>query len=121
LELSFRSNPPDRCYHCKTDLYTKINQFIAEHRYNAAVNVRAGVRYMAQLWRQFATISYFQLNSVNPWARSDVKKAIAAYNAGPGAVKKYGDVPPYRETQGYVVKVLQSYVRYRRMFPSAAA
>lgn len=32
--------------------------------------------------------------------------ALAAYNAGPEAVRKYGGVPPYRETQGYVVSVL---------------
>ncbi len=39
----------------------------------------------------------------------DVKKAIAAYNAGPNAVRKYGGVPPYAETQNYVNKVLDLY------------
>lgn len=38
-----------------------------------------------------------------------VKLALAAYNAGPGAVKKYGGVPPYRETQGYIKKILRIY------------
>ena len=40
---------------------------------------------------------------------NQVKLALAAYNAGPGAVKKYGGVPPYRETQGYVKRILKLY------------
>ena len=43
----------------------------------------------------------------------DLSKALAAYNAGPGAVKKYGTIPPYRETQGYVRNVLKYYQMYR--------
>ena len=39
----------------------------------------------------------------------DVKKAVAAYNAGPNAVKAYGGVPPYAETQNYVNNVLDIY------------
>ena len=35
--------------------------------------------------------------------------ALAAYNAGPGAVKKHGGVPPYRETQNYVRRILRTY------------
>ena len=39
----------------------------------------------------------------------DVRKAVAAYNAGPGAVQEYGGVPPYGETQHYVSAVLDLY------------
>jgi soluble lytic murein transglycosylase-like protein len=36
------------------------------------------------------------------------RRALAAYNAGPGAVKKHGGVPPFRETQHYVQVILGS-------------
>ena len=50
-------------------------------------NIRGGARYLRQ-----------QLDTFG----GDVTKALAAYNAGPGAVQKYGGVPPYAETQQYV-------------------
>jgi len=42
----------------------------------------------------------------------NVRLALAAYNAGPGAVASYGGVPPYPETQNYVSDVLANYARY---------
>ena len=59
--------------------------------FNPAQNIRAGVAYLKSL-----LVKYSQ----------NVELALAAYNAGPGAVKKYGGtVPPYRETRKYVEKI----------------
>lgn len=65
--------------------------------YDPAQNVAGGTRYLKGLLDRF---------------NGDVRLAVAAYNAGPGAVEKYGDVPPYPETQNYVQRVLQSHERY---------
>lgn len=60
-------------------------------------NIRGGVEYFSGLLKRFE--------------RSD-KLALAAYNAGPGAVDKHGGIPPYRETQKYVRRVLDKYREY---------
>lgn len=62
--------------------------------YDKQQNIEGGAKYLRQMLDDFG---------------GDVKKAIAAYNAGPNAVKKYGGVPPYPETQDYVDKVLDIY------------
>jgi soluble lytic murein transglycosylase-like protein len=62
-------------------------------------NVEAGVRYLRDLLVKYQD-DPFQL-----------RKALAAYNAGPGAVDRYRGVPPYPETQQYVKKVLRRYTR----------
>ncbi len=61
---------------------------------NGEQNIAGGVRYYAELQRRF---------------NYDYQMAIAAYNAGPTVVEKYQGIPPYKETQGYVKKVLKKY------------
>lgn len=63
-----------------------------------AQNAEAGARYLKQLLIKYQ-------DSGDP-----VRLALAAYNAGPGAVDKYRNIPPYRETQAYVEKVLRKYL-----------
>ena len=82
--------------------------------YDVRSNVKAGVKYLKYVWDSFSQVSMEGLSLVNPFSRSDVKAAIAAYNAGPGAVEKYEGVPPFRETQDYVEKVLNYYQEFRQ-------
>ena len=69
-------------------------------------NLEGGAKYLHGLLGEFG---------------GDMKKAIAAYNAGPGAVEKYGGTPPYAETQNYVQNVLASYEAYQAKQAYAAA
>lgn len=86
--------------------------------YDPKTNIRAGVRYLKGMFDEFSSVSMTQLAAINPFADNGVKAAIAAYNAGPGAVQKYQGVPPFRETRDYVVKVLNNYADYRRRLNS---
>lgn len=65
--------------------------------FNIEQNVEGGCRYIRQMLDRFG---------------GNLKHAIAAYNAGPGAVEKYNGVPPYAETQNYVVAVSAHYKKF---------
>ena len=62
--------------------------------YDAEQNISGGAQYLKQMLDTFD---------------GDLRKAVAAYNAGPEAVREYGGVPPYSETQQYVSSVLDLY------------
>lgn len=59
--------------------------------YDAKDNIMGGAKYISSLLKQYD---------------QDLSLALAAYNAGPGNVNKYGGIPPFTETQNYVSKVL---------------
>lgn len=82
--------------------------------YDAQTNLRAGIAFLKSLWGQFVGGEMTAIRTINPWTSHSVKSAVAAYNAGPGAVRKYSGVPPYRETQGYVQKVIGYYERFKQ-------
>lgn len=66
--------------------------------YDAEDNVKGGTKMLAGLLKTYG---------------GNKELALAAYNAGGGAVKKYGGIPPYGETQRYVKNVLSIYNRYK--------
>lgn len=64
--------------------------------FEAEDNVQGGSRYLRAMYERFG----------------DWEHALAAYNAGPGAVERFGGIPPYAETRQYVERVLHYYRRY---------
>ena len=68
-----------------------VRPLAAEDLMNPAENLRFSAEYLSAMLREFD---------------GSERLALAAYNAGPGAVKEYGDVPPFQETQNYVRAIL---------------
>lgn len=74
-----------------TQLMPETAKEMGVDRYDPIQNLQGGAKYLKQQLDRFG----------------DVEHAVAAYNAGPGAVQKYGGIPPFKETQGYVPRVLK--------------
>lgn len=67
--------------------------------YNPRANIMAGAKYLKSLLKRF---------------NNDLRLSLAAYNAGPGAVERHQGVPPYRETQDYIKRVMKHYRRFQQ-------
>ena len=65
-------------------------QYGVRNAYNATANLEAGIKHLKSLLDRYATVDL----------------ALAAYNAGEAAVKKFNGIPPYRETRDYVSRIL---------------
>jgi soluble lytic murein transglycosylase len=72
-----------------------------ESPFQARDNLKGGVRYLRSMLDRYG----------------DVRRALAAYNAGPAAVDRYQGIPPYPETKAYVKRVLNYYRGYQGQFP----
>ena len=68
--------------------------------FDAEQNLRGGATELSRLLKKYSSLSL----------------ALAAYNAGEGAVAKYGGIPPYAETQDYVVKVMERMIKRQEEF-----
>jgi soluble lytic murein transglycosylase-like protein len=74
--------------------------------FDAQQNIDGGARYLRVLANQY---------------EGDMVKMLAAYNAGPDALRKFHGLPPYEETQAYVRKVIQLYFQYKEQSKLAKA
>jgi soluble lytic murein transglycosylase-like protein len=72
---------------------------------NPKGNLEVGARYLRWLMDRY---------------NDDLERTLAAYNAGPAAVDRYDGIPPYRETRGYVEKVLSIYFNHHRALLSTS-
>lgn len=68
--------------------------------FNPQQNIMGGTFYLKKLLTRY---------------QNKLPLALAAYNAGPEAVDKYQQIPPYRETQNYVKKVMKTYSQYKKI------
>ena len=80
-------------------LMPKTAEYLGVEADYISENIKGGVKYLKECLSKNG---------------EDIALALAAYNAGLGAVKKYSSIPPYRETQKYIEKVLKEYNKLKK-------
>jgi hypothetical protein len=127
-------NSMSQLHHLDPDLVNSI--ILSESRFNTRAVSPKGAQGLMQLMPQTAA----ELGISNPFDpgqnvdggthylrelleryNADLVKALAAYNAGPQQVEKYGGVPPYHETRAYVAKIVRDFNRRKLAERKAAA
>lgn len=101
-ESSFRENPPDAGKGAigMAQLRPSTAKELGVDPYDPVDNLRGGARYLRQQIDAFG---------------GNIGLALAAYNAGPGRVREYGGIPPFRETENYVSTILGKYGQRDRL------
>ncbi len=129
IDLSAQLNDVDEIIETFSQKYDVDSNFIKaiikqESGFNPKATSKKGAMGLMQLMPKTAE-SLGVVNAYNPWENveggvkhlkgllktydANKELALAAYNAGSGAVKKYGGIPPYKETQNYVNSIMTSY------------
>ena len=129
IDLKSQSSDLDEIIDTFASKYDIDSDFIKaiikkESNFNTNATSKKGAMGLMQLMPSTAK-SLGVINAYNPWENieggvkhlsgllktynGDKKLALAAYNAGGGAVKKYGGIPPYKETQNYVKSIMADY------------
>jgi soluble lytic murein transglycosylase-like protein len=80
---------------------TAASYNLTEDHFEPKANLTAGIRHLKYLLKRY---------------KGDKKLSLAAYNAGETAVSRHNGIPPFKETQNYVVKVLSLYGKYSHSF-----
>jgi soluble lytic murein transglycosylase-like protein len=82
--------------------------------WDPAVNIKYGVKYLKILWREFGSDTPLTTGPCKPESVA-FERTLAAYNAGPGNVRKYHGVPPFKETRTYIVKIAEFFGAFEEL------